>query len=117
MFTKIHRNKKTKKTRMYEIKRTRVNKTNQQLNEQTIYFEKERRRGHNDKQRFKKNGRVTNEIRLRTGFPFYSLFCFQTYMQTYTIAIYLYINVLKDMTQKIQTYLFVGFHTFKHILK
>lgn len=33
------------------------------------------------------------------------------------IAIYLYINVLKDIPQKIQTYLFVGFHTFKHILK
>ena len=43
-----------KETRMFEIKRTRINQTNQQLNEQTIYLEKERRRKHNDQQRFKK---------------------------------------------------------------
>lgn len=57
---------------------------------------------------------MTNAIRLRTGFPFIIFFCFQTYLLTYTIAIYLYINVLKNA---IQTYLFVGFQTFKQILK
>lgn len=46
-----------------------------------------------------KNGRVTNAISLRTGFPFISFFCFQTYLQTYTIAIYLYINVLENTIQ------------------
>lgn len=28
----------------------------------------------------KKNGRVTNAIRLRTGFPFICFFCFQTFL-------------------------------------
>lgn len=65
---------------MLEIKRTRINQTNLQLNERTIFLEKERRRGHNDKWRYKKNGRVTNAISLRTGFPFFSLFSFQTYL-------------------------------------
>ena len=31
---------KYKETRMFEIKRTRINQTNQQLNEQTIYLKK-----------------------------------------------------------------------------
>ena len=60
---------------------------------------------------------MTNAIRLRTGFPFIIFFCFQTYLLTYTIAIYLYINVLKKCNTNLQTYLFVGFQTFKQILK
>lgn len=39
---------------MFEIKRTRINQTNEQLNEQTIFLEKERRKRCNDKKRFKK---------------------------------------------------------------
>lgn len=40
---------------MYEFKRTNINQTNQQLNEQTIFLEKERRKRCNDyKKRFKK---------------------------------------------------------------